>query len=100
MTKSNWEKIMVSFAGPFFNYVYAFVVLILLSCSCGLPKYDTTIGEVLKESTAEEAGLQKGDKILLVNNLKVEKFGEIARKIREIDAEKFNFLIDRNSKQK
>ena len=98
-SKSNWEKIMVSFAGPFFNYVYAFVVLILLSCSCGLPKYDTTIGEVLKESAAEEAGLQKGDKILLVNNLKVEKFGEIARKIREIDAEKFNFLIERNGEK-
>ncbi len=57
-SKSNWEKIFVSFAGPFFNYVYAFIVLVILGCSYGLPKYNAIIGEVQQESAAMKAGIQ------------------------------------------
>ena len=98
-SKSNWEKILVSFAGPFFNYVYAFVALVILGFSYGLPKYNAIIGEVQQESAAMEAGLQKNDKILAVDNQKVTEFREISRIMRDSEAEKFRFEIEREGQQ-
>ncbi|MDR2645613.1 MAG: RIP metalloprotease RseP [Holosporaceae bacterium] len=94
--KSNWEKMLIAFGGPFSNYVYAFVVLIIMAFFHGMPVYNTTIGGVLKDSPAEKAGLTVGDKIVSVNNHKVEKYRDIVMEIRDSEAENMNFVIERN----
>ncbi|MDR2723713.1 MAG: M50 family metallopeptidase [Holosporaceae bacterium] len=98
ITKSNWEKMLVAFCGPFFNYIYAFVVVAGLAFFYGAPVYDTTIANVLTGSPAEKAGLLVGDKIIAVAGQKVDKYSEVIRRIKE-EAGKIDFLIERNGIQ-
>ena len=56
-----WSRIATVFAGPFFNFILAFVIAVILSAFSGadLP----TVGTVQEGSAAAEAGLQAGDVI-------------------------------------
>ena len=96
ISKNNWEKMFVAFAGPFSNYVYAFVVVFCMAFFYGVPKYEPIIGEVLKNSAAEKAGILAGDRILSVDGKKVEKYRDILVHLSMSDSDKASFVIDRN----
>ncbi|GHT91346.1 zinc metalloprotease [Alphaproteobacteria bacterium] len=96
--KNNWEKMRVAFAGPFANYIYAFVVLFFIGISCGVPKSLPIIGEVMKGSAAEAAGFVAGDKILAIDGKQVEKFRDVLINISCSDKEKLSFEVERNGK--
>ncbi|MDR2794837.1 MAG: RIP metalloprotease [Holosporaceae bacterium] len=95
--KSNWEKILISFGGPFFNYLYAFVVLFIMGISFGVPNQCAPIiSEVLKDAPAATAGFVAGDKIISLDGKKVEKFRDVLGTIANSDKSEFTFEIDRN----
>ena len=56
-----WARIATVFAGPFFNFILAFIMAVILSAFSGVDL--PVVGEVLKDSAAQEAGLLKGDVI-------------------------------------
>jgi regulator of sigma E protease len=72
------DKIIVAFAGPLFSFGLA-VALATLVWVVGRPVSEeeatTTIGYVLPDSPASDAGLQAGDKILSVDGSPVSHFG-------------------------
>lgn len=73
--KSVWARISVVFAGPFFNFILAFVFAFVLLCFMG---YDRPIlSGVMEGYAAEEAGLQEGDEIVRMNNYSVHFAREI-----------------------
>ncbi|MDR0677534.1 MAG: RIP metalloprotease RseP [Holosporaceae bacterium] len=98
--KNNWEKMWIAFSGPLFNYIYAFVVLVGMCFFHGTPIYDPIIGEVMKESAAEKAGLAAGDKIISINGQEIKRYRDIILKLAEDDSRKFDFLVDRNGIQR
>ncbi len=59
------QKILICFAGPFMNFVLAFVVMTIV----GMCTYisNTTVTSVYDGSPAQEAGIEVGDKIIRVN---------------------------------
>lgn len=58
-SKSVWSRMAIIFAGPFFNFVLAFVIAIIIIGSNG---YDPAVVLLVEEnSPAAEAGLQVGD---------------------------------------
>jgi len=57
------------------------------------------ITEVQKGSPAYEAGLKKNDKIVSINNKKIESILEVSTLINTSTSEKINFLIDRNQQE-
>lgn len=59
------QKIIICFAGPFMNFVLAFVIMVII----GLCTYisNTTVTYVYENSPAQEAGIEIGDKIIEVN---------------------------------
>jgi regulator of sigma E protease len=75
------DKIIVAFAGPLFSFglaaVFALAVWVL-----GRPVSEseatTTIGYVLPDSPAEEAGLQAGDRILAIDDQAVTRWGGLS----------------------
>lgn len=70
-----WKRIATVFAGPFFNFILAFVVAVVLTAFSGadLP----VIGQLSESSAAEEAGLQPGDTITQINHEKIHFYREV-----------------------
>ncbi len=63
--KGVWARISVIFAGPFFNFIFAFILALFITGTLG---YDpAVIIDVIKDSPAAEAGLQAGDVITEFN---------------------------------
>lgn len=74
--KSVWARISVVFAGPFFNFLMAFVFAFILLCNTG---YDLPVLSGVSEGyPAEEAGLQAGDTIVKINHSRIHFFRDIS----------------------
>ena len=70
-----WSRIATIFAGPFFNFLLAFVVALVLNAFSGadLP----TVGKVVENSAAMEAGLQEGDVITQIGHERIHFYREV-----------------------
>ncbi|MFC2588221.1 MAG: RIP metalloprotease RseP, partial [Campylobacter sp.] len=73
-------RIFILFAGPFFNFALAFLIFIALG-HIGVERLAPTVGKVLENSAAASAGLQKGDKILNINGIKISEWDEISKNV-------------------
>ncbi len=71
-----WARIAAVFAGPFFNFILAFVVAVILSAFSGadLP----VVGDITEGSAAAAAGLQKGDVIVRIGREPIHFFREVS----------------------
>jgi len=70
LSKSPGERAKVVFFGPLFNYILAFLFLWAVYC-IGFPRMGTTVGKVLDDMPAQQAGLLEDDKIIEINGKKV-----------------------------
>ena len=86
------KRIYILFAGPFFNFILAFFIYILLG-SIGVERLAPSIGHIAEGSAAASAGLAKNDKILAINGVKINEWDEISKNVR---LEPSVILIDRN----
>lgn len=70
-----WKRIATVFAGPFFNFILAFVVAIILTAFSGadLP----VVGRIAEDSAAEESGLMSGDVITQINHETIHFYREV-----------------------
>ena len=68
-----WQRFLIVFAGVFMNFALATVILTYLVGAQGIPTpgNEVFIAAVVKNSPAEKAGLQAGDKIIAVDGNKV-----------------------------
>lgn len=64
------QRMAIVFAGPLFNMLFAWLLLILLYIT-GMPILKATVGEVFPDRPAALAGIQKGDLITSVNGQRV-----------------------------
>ncbi len=63
-----WSRCLIVFAGPFMNFVFAYIVFVLMMCiGVKLPDYSTVVGAVEVNSAAGKAGLKYKDEILSVD---------------------------------
>ncbi len=62
---SPWKKAIIVSAGPFFNIALSFILFTYLF-NTGMPVMIPEIGEVIKDSPAEKAGLMKGDILISI----------------------------------
>ena len=66
-TKKPWQRMFILFAGPFANFVLAYVVFVWVAL-IGFDALSPTIGKVLENSPAERAMLQVDDQIISVES--------------------------------
>lgn len=68
-----WQRFLVVIAGVVMNFVLAVILIsfVFSTQGVGVPSNNVHITDVLKDSPAAAAGLQKGDTIEYVNNKKI-----------------------------
>ena len=74
-------RIAVVAAGAFMNFVLAIIVLSIVAFNTGMPT--TTIGEFTENSPAKLSGIQEGDKIISINNIRIDNWNKISETIGE-----------------
>ncbi|MGI6421925.1 MAG: RIP metalloprotease RseP [Syntrophomonadaceae bacterium] len=79
------EKIRVSFAGPFMNFVLALLIFIYSYTFIGIPQAtdEPIIGMVFEGQPAEAAGMLPGDRILAVDGVQVKNWQEFTSRLTE-----------------
>jgi len=77
-----WNRLAVLFAGPFFNFLFAFVAYWLLAMQ-GTPTVRPTIGDVEDGSYAAQAGLRSGELLVSVGDRPASDWGAASLAIIE-----------------
>jgi regulator of sigma E protease len=90
-----WQRTAIVLAGPAFNFFFAVLALFAVFSLSGLPYLTTEVGRVLEGSPAERAKLQKGDVILSVDGVPVQRWDDLAREIRERGGQPVNLTLRR-----
>ena len=83
-----WEKMAVSFSGPFMNFVLGVIVFIYIFTFIGLgfPSDEPVVGEVIKGKPAYTAGLQSNDRVLSMNGQEINSWDEFVSNIQAYPA--------------
>lgn len=96
--KNVFQRFLVMFMGVGFNFIFAFLVLLLLGFIGNAPSMDPIITGVNKLSPAEIAGIEKGDKVLEINDKKVTYIDDISLYITLADKTKtIEFVVEKEN---
>lgn len=99
--KPAWKRLLVILAGPFMNYVLAWVLLVgLLLAGAAQMQLDTNeIGTVMPEMPAAAAGLRPGDRIVAVGGAPVSDFRAVAEALSSHKAETVALTVEREGRR-
>lgn len=92
-----WARIATVFAGPFFNFILAFIMAVILSVFTGadLP----VVGTVTEGSAAQEAGLQQGDVITKIGREPIHFYREVSMISALNQGEPMEITYERNGEK-
>jgi regulator of sigma E protease len=76
--KPLYQKALIVAAGPAFNFLLTIGIFTYFILSNGLPSIEPVVGKIMEKSAAQEAGLQVGDRINMVNDKQVHSFNDIS----------------------
>ncbi|NVJ93679.1 MAG: RIP metalloprotease RseP [Methylocystaceae bacterium] len=87
-------------AGPIANFILAAVLFALLYMAVGVPeKFYAGIGEVVADSAAAQAGLEKGDRILSINGTSLDTFDDLRNIVMENPGVDLQTVVLRNGRE-
>ncbi len=82
-SKKAWQRLLIMTGGVIFNFLLAMVIYVSIFVAWGktyLPTANVKYG-IVTDSTGKAMGLRNGDKILSVDNLYIEDFGDVMKDI-------------------
>jgi regulator of sigma E protease len=80
-SKKPWQRILILLAGPLANFALAWFLFYAIALG-GAKTLSPIIGNVVKESPAEIAGLQKGDIVLSLNGEPIDEWNQLSDAIK------------------
>lgn len=92
-----WARIATVFAGPFFNFILAFIIAVILCVFTGadLP----VVGTVMEDSAASEAGLCQGDVIIRIGHEPIHFYREVSMISSLNQGETMEITYERNGEK-
>jgi regulator of sigma E protease len=87
-------------AGPGFNLLLAILLLMIVFIFYGVPVLSNQVGAVEPGSPAEQAGLQKGDRIVSLNGRAVTEWEQLSKGIKESGGQPLALEIRRQEQEK
>ena len=97
--KPIYQRSIIVAAGPLANYVLAILIFIIINMVAGKDMTPAVINEVQEDSPAFVAGMKKNDKIISIDNKKVESILEVSTFINISTAETIEFIVLRNDQE-
>ena len=94
--KPLYQRSIIVAAGPLANYVLAILIFTMIYMFVGKDLTPALINEVQKDSPAFVAGMKKNDKIIYIDNKKVESILEVSTFINISTTETIEFVVLRN----
>ncbi|GLI54411.1 MULTISPECIES: RIP metalloprotease RseP [Thermodesulfovibrio] len=89
-----YKKIFIVLAGPLFN-IFGAVLLFWVIFVHGVPVLKPIIGEIIENSPAKIAGLEKGDRIIELDSQKINNWFDMAQFIQQNPNKELIFKIER-----
>src|SRR5262245_21175830 len=100
LSHPKWKRFLVALAGPVFNLATALMIptaAILIGFQADIyVSQQVVIGEVKPGSTAEQAGLQKGDRIIVFSGERNPTWASVGDKVITNLGEDIPVTVDRN----
>jgi regulator of sigma E protease len=98
--QSVWKRLAIVAAGPLFNLLLALVIFIFFYMFAGAQVLTSEVGQVTPGSPAAEAGIQKGDVIVAVDNTAISRWDEIRKAVADHMTRPMEITILREGHQK
>jgi regulator of sigma E protease len=93
-TQSVGKRILIVVAGPLANFVFAPIALTLVMMY-GVPRLLPIVGEAKPGLPAAKAGLQKGDRLLLINDRHLENWEDLSEAVRGSHGSALKIIVER-----
>jgi regulator of sigma E protease len=92
-----YKKLFISFAGPFSNYILAFLFLVFIFNTWGVSTMSTncSIAGVVESYPAAIAGFKPKDKILSVNGVNINTWNDLIINLKDKASREASFVVKR-----
>jgi len=98
--KPLWARVLIVFAGPGMNFVLAAAIFSFIFAAVGVPVFPTTVGRILADSAAAQAGLRPQDEVVAVDGRPVRHWGEIEERVARSEGRPLTLTIVRNGERR
>ena len=96
---SSGKKLIVLGAGSFLHFVIGYVLLFTLFAGIGTTQVLPIVGEVMKGTAAQSAGIMVGDELTSINGKPVTNWYKDVKAIRESQGRELTLGINRDGKE-
>jgi len=97
--KPLYQRAIIVAAGPIANFILAILIFTIINMFVGKDITPAVIDEVQKDSPAFVSGFKKNDKILFIENKKVESILEVSTLINTSTSEQIEFIVLRDNQE-
>jgi regulator of sigma E protease len=94
--KKLWQRALIVFAGPATNLLIAILIFAGFAMAYGKPVTPPVIQAFSENSVAAEAGLELGDRIVAIDNSRIEDFEEVSNHVLPFPGKVIDITYERD----
>ncbi|WP_141603445.1 RIP metalloprotease RseP [Terrilactibacillus laevilacticus] len=98
-SKSKTARFLTIFAGPFMNFLLAFIIFVVYFSIQGVPSNAPKLGQLVENNPAVQAGLHQGDRVIQIDEQPINSWQDIMTYVNLHPNSQLTFTIDRNNQQ-
>ncbi|MCY3035827.1 MULTISPECIES: RIP metalloprotease RseP [Aerococcus] len=95
------NRLLTNIMGPINNFILGILAFILIAfLQGGVYSNAPILGEMVEDSAAQEAGLESGDRVIKINDEKIDSFTDMQKIVSQHPGQEVNFTVERDQEQK